>query len=96
MRTRRRSGTYRHSCRTTCKTRCLPHKRHKRRNPESPVYDSLYKTRYAITKHFTSGLLKDITIVQNSPVPFKIGKIYGGGKYGGGSKYRVLNCVREK
>lgn len=49
---------------------------------------------YIVTKTFISGVLKGITIEDKSPVPFEVGKSYGG--YGFGSRYRVEACVEKE
>lgn len=47
-------------------------------------------TRFAVGKQFTEGPLKGLTITDDSPVAFEVGKTYGGGWLG--SRYVVTSC----
>lgn len=49
--------------------------------------------KFEITKKFTTGLLKGMTIEDTSPVPFTIGKIYKGLR--GSGNYLVLDCKKR-
>jgi len=48
---------------------------------------------FLVTKSFTSGLLKGITITELTSVEFTIGKSYTGCL--GTSNYTILDCVKQ-
>lgn len=50
-------------------------------------------TKYLVTKSFTKGLLKGITIVEETTVAFKVGKTYKACV--GSSVYKVIGCVKQ-
>lgn len=59
-------------------------RRRKSRNP-----------RYVIKRLFTTGNLKGITHTEESPVKFKVGKIYQTATLGNRCNYRVVSCKRK-
>ncbi|MEQ1761573.1 MAG: hypothetical protein ABL984_00370 [Pyrinomonadaceae bacterium] len=56
------------------------------------LVDFLNAPRYTVGKRFLEGFQEGTEILDNSPVPFEVGKTYGGGWTG--SRYVVVSCEK--